>query len=299
MDGKTKIAVLGGDHRQYYAACQLCECGWDVRLWGLEKEINVDKRIVACEELAQALCGATAVVLPLPAANGDNMLNCPLNFSKTTVSLNYIFSQIERDVTVIGGRIPKDTASVWQGKGIKIYDYFDSENFQIRNAYTTAEAALSIAMNNLNKEIREAKAAITGYGRIAKHLCNLLHLLGADITVAARRESDLAWCEQNGYKVLNISSGASALSELLHGYDVIFNTVPFWLFDRAFLEKVDKSTVLIELASAPGGIDVCAAKDLSSNVLWAPSLPGKYAPESAGTLIAQCVNEFLLRRVSL
>ena len=86
---------------------------------------------------------------------------------------------------------------------------------------------------------------------------------------------------------------------MARGYDVIFNTVPFWLFGRDFLEKVDSETVLIELASAPGGIDVCAAKELRSNVLWAASLPGKYAPQSAGLLIASCVEDILKREVGI
>ena len=79
----------------------------------------------------------------------------------------------------------------------------------------------------------------------------------------------------------------------MNGYDIIYNTVPSLLFDCAFLEQVDKKTFIIELASAPGGIDVCAAKELGSNVLWAASLPGKYAPESAGKLIGDCVNRIV------
>ena len=43
----------------------------------------------------------------------------------------------------------------------------------------------------------------------------------------------------------------------------------------------------------PGGLDVTLAKKLRSNVLWAASLPGKYAPESAGELIADCVIDIL------
>ena len=85
----------------------------------------------------------------------------------------------------------------------------------------------------------------------------------------------------------------NALERLCHGYDVIYNTVPHWLFDRPFLEEVERSTFLIDLASVPGGVDVCAAKELSSNVLWATSLPGKYAPMSAGALIADCVVSIL------
>ena len=84
-----------------------------------------------------------------------------------------------------------------------------------------------------------------------------------------------------------------ALTTLENGYDVIYNTVPSPLFDRGFLERVCKKTLIIELASGSGGIDLSAAKELCSNVLWASSLPGKYAPESAGKLIGNCVDKIL------
>ena len=85
--------------------------------------------------------------------------------------------------------------------------------------------------------------------------------------------------------------------EISKGYDVIFNTVPYWLFDAAFLNAVDKKTLLIDLASAPGGIDITEAKRLRSKVLWAASLPGKYAPESAGALICDCVRDIIKTEV--
>ena len=56
---------------------------------------------------------------------------------------------------------------------------------------------------------------------------------------------------------------------------------------------MDRDTFIIDLASVPGGVDILAAKELGANVLWATSLPGKYAPVSAGRLIANCVDNIL------
>jgi len=41
--------------------------------------------------------------------------------------------------------------------------------------------------------------------------------------------------------------------------------------------------------SNPGGIDFNAAKNLNLNVIWALSLPGKYAPISAGKILAKII----------
>lgn len=300
MKSDFKIAVLGGDLRQYAAASTLCEHGWKIALWGLERSGELDTRIEHCDSFDDAVKSADAWLLPLPSTVAGNLLNCPLYTQGKGLKLKDMLSDISEKTMVIGGRIPADIVQDLQKRNIRTIDYFESEDFQVRNAYTTAEAALSIAMNSLSREIKGAEIAITGYGRISKHLCVLFKALGASVTVLARKEADLAFAESMGAKTLSIESDSSkekALHTLERGYDIIYNTVPSWLFDRAFLERVDKKTFIIELASAPGGIDVCAAKELDSNVLWAASLPGKYAPESAGKLIGDCVDRIIEKEV--
>jgi dipicolinate synthase subunit A len=207
------------------------------------------------------------------------------------VSLGDIVDAMNGESVLLGGRIPQNTVVRAQAKGIKVYDYFASEKLQIKNAYITAEAAVSIAMNSLEKCIRDSRVCITGTGRISRLLASMLVKLGAEVTVAARNADNLVYFELMGCKT--VQTVGKWYDEFLKGYDVIFNTVPAWLFDRAFLEAADKSMLIIELASAPGGLDICAARELSSNVRWASSLPGKYAPYSAGALIAECIIETL------
>jgi len=50
---------------------------------------------------------------------------------------------------------------------------------------------------------------------------------------------------------------------------------------------------LIDLASAPGGIDLGAAQELGLQCVWGTALPGKHTPESAGIILAQTVDAFL------
>ena len=298
---KDKIAVLGGDMRQYVAASLLDKKNWDVALWGLEISDNKKGQIKCCESYKDAVCEAAGVVLPLPASVDGFLLNCPFSTKSEKLKLSELLESLNSDCMLIGGRIPRETIAMAEYLGIKVVDYFESEEFQIKNAYITAEAAVSIAMNSLNKNICGSRVAITGYGRIAKHLIRLLSSMGAKITVAARKTSDLAWSACCGCSVLRIGDSEALkknIYELSHGYDIIYNTVPHRLFDREFLESADKNTFIIDLASVPGGIDIVAAKELGSNVLWATSLPGKYAPVSAGELIACCVDDILKGEVS-
>ncbi len=249
-------------------------------------------------EWEEAVRTADAVVLPLPVSMDGIYLNSPFAPSDFRLSLKEIFSVCPCRCAIVGGRIPKEAVAYAESLGLRVFDYFDSESFQIHNAYTTAEAALSIAMNRLERNLRGSRVAITGFGRIAKHLVGILLPLGAHVTVAARKSEDLAWAASLGCEPLSLGEEREeTLLRLCHGYDVIYNTVPHWLFDRSFLEKMDEETFLIDLASVPGGVDICAAKELGINVLWATSLPGKYAPLSAGELIANCVDGILRKEV--
>lgn len=298
-DIKAKIAFLGGDMRTSVAVKYVAAGEWHVQTWRVP-ECETNDNITVCDSMYKALAEAEAVILPLPASSDGITLNCKTENSEIKTPLTLIADAITPDTIIIGGKLPAAFVNYAQSKGIRTFDYFESEAFQIKNAYTTAEAALNIAMNNLGKNINGAQMAVSGYGRIAKQLVRLLRALGAEVSVLARKESDLAWAEMDGCRGLRLRQGRGeneAVMSLTKGYDVIFNTVPHWLFDESFLSEVDPKTLIIDLASAPGGVDISVAKRLRSNVLWAASLPGKYAPESAGKLIADCVIDILSEEV--
>ncbi len=292
MNNKPTLAVLGGDMRQYAAANEMCKRDVDIYTYGLCTQVCDMPNLNRAQSIRQAVTGASAVILPLPASTDEKLLNCPAIKSSERVSLADIVDIMEEGAHLLGGRIPASIIERARKKGIFTEDYFLSEKLQIKNAYITAEAAVSIAMNSLDRCIKGARFAVTGTGRISRLLAELLIKLGANVTVAGRNADTLAYFELLGCKTLQIGNDTWNRA-LLHGYDIIFNTVPSWLFDKDFLAKCDKKMLMVELASAPGGIDICSARELSANVLWGSSLPGKYAPLSAGELIAECVCDYL------
>lgn len=289
MNMRSKIVFIGGDYRQRAAAESLAREGRSVFYFGGDGKAI--EGVSQSESIRDALAEADIAVLPLPCSLDGVRVNAPF-FSGGQIYLLDIIDALSKDTLLVGGRIPEESLKYAEKKGIKTIDYFLSEAFQINNAYTTAEAALSIAMNNMKKNIRGARFAITGYGRIARALTELLLKLGGEVCVLARKESDLAWAELSGATAKPITD--ESIMEIRSGYDIIFNTVPSWIFLERFLLNMDKKTKLIELASSPGGVDVSSAKRLGSQVLWASSLPGKYAPESAGELVADCIRRIIL-----
>ena len=82
-------------------------------------------------------------------------------------------------------------------------------------------------------------------------------------------------------------------------YDVIFNTVPAPVIGEELLSRQGPDTLLLELASAPGGIDRAAAEKRGLFLLDAPSLPGRFSPKASGELIKEAVYHMLQERRDL
>ena len=297
MYGNVKLAILGGDLRQLSIARHLSELGFDSTVWGIGRCEDEIGDCVRCLDWKDAVTGCRAIILPLPASADGVTVNCPLNDgSQQPLSLSILFETISPDTLIIGGKFTPAVVNLAQSKGRRIIDYFESEELQIKNTVPTAEGAIAIAMNELPVTIDGSKMAVVGYGRVGKMLADKLYALGADVTVAARKGRDLAWAKSHRYDTLKIETrrGASSLLSLGVGYDVIFNTVPYWLFDKSILSRLDTNTLIIDLASAPGGVDSKAAGECGVRVIWALSLPGKCAPFTAGKIICESINDILL-----
>ncbi|MCQ2353768.1 MAG: hypothetical protein MJ102_01545 [Clostridia bacterium] len=290
-----KLAVLGGDLRFAAMARMFADRGIECAVWGMGSSGNIGKA-TRCSDWRSAVGGSAAVILPLPVSGDGVRVNCPIYDEGTGLRLSTLFGAVKDSVPVIGGKISEEVRASAAEKNVRLIDYFASEELQIRNAVPTAEGAVMLAMQAMNITVRGAKVAVVGYGRIGKTLSSLLHSMGADVTVAARKSSDLAYAGNSGMETLRLTeSGDHGLLPVCSGYDAVFNTVPVRLWDRKLLEKTDQATYLLDLASFPGGVDMQAASELGLRAEWGLSLPGRLFPESSGFIIGETVLEILKR----
>lgn len=292
MERDIKLALLGGDARQGYLAAALSARGYECAVWGLGREMGIGGA-VRCRDWRDAVRGADAVILPLPASSDGLNINCPYGNEDDKLKIVTLLNFAE--APVFGGRFDESVTSFAVANKKRVIDYFDSESLRIRNAEPTAEGAVSIAMQKMSRTVRGCRAAVVGYGRIGKMLAHLLARIGAEVTVAARNCGQLAEAASFGYRTLKISENAPrrGLDKILRREccDVIFNTVPSRIFDSEVLNATDEGILFVDLASVPGGVDFASAKSKGIDAVWALSLPGKYAPESAGNIIADVLDE--------
>lgn len=254
----NKICIIGGDLRQETVYNLLREDGFAVSKFGLSRE----------DDYEVALDNFDIIILPIPVTYDNVNINAPL--AEMDIRLEYVINNISPDCVVLGGRMSPDFEKCLLDRRIKFFDYYKREELIIKNAIPTAEGALEIAMTEMPITIFGSRVLVVGYGRIGKMLASRFKALGAHVTVSARTHKDFAWIEENGCDFIHTWDIASCIDS----YDIIINTVPSTVIDRVALDKMRSDSLIIDLASKPGGVDFTSAKDLGRNVIWALSLPG-------------------------
>lgn len=171
-------------------------------------------------------------------------------------------------ITVVGGNLDHP-----QLMGYRKFDLLRDEGYLSKNAAITADCALRVAAKQMKTVFSRTAVLIIGWGRIGKCLAALLKNIDCEVTVAARKAGDRAMLEALGFASADLTG-----RETLGRFDMIFNTAPEPVLSEEQLSRFPE-TLKIDLASRRGlG---------GSDVIWARGLPGSYAPESSGKLIAE------------
>ena len=275
------FAVIGGDNRQVYLTEFLHGEGFTIQSYGLP-ECGVAPSGNECENLASALDGADFIILPLPATrDGINIFSG----KNTCIPISDLFGYACSGQIIFGGKLSGALAEEAKKHGIRLYDYYEREDLTTMNAIPTAEGAVKLAIESVPFTLHGSRCMVTGYGRISKLLTKLLSAFGADVTVAARSLRDISLAEAFGFKTVKTGE----IEQVISHFDIIFNTVPARIIDERALKKLKDGSLIIDLASPPGGTDFEAAEETGANVIWALSLPGKTAPKSAAYIIGETI----------
>ncbi len=282
-----KIAFIGGDLRQISAARYFAGKGIEVNVWGFDG-CRLPEKVRGMDTLQSACDGAGAIILPLPYGK-EGELNCPL--TERQLNLAELLPAVSPEAIIMGGKLDAEAYGLATAHNNKITDYYGREELSVLNAVPTAEGAVETAMRELPVTLFGSRMAITGFGRIGKVLAKALCALGADVTVFARKPEARAWARIYGCK----AETADNMEEKLSEFVCIFNTVPAPVLGARELCAVRDGALIIDLASAPGGVDKGAAEKAGVRVITALSLPGRVAPDSAGEIIAETIENILLQ----
>ena len=274
-----KIAVIGGDVRQLYLAKEFLKKGYTVTVFGIDiPRLDENDNLIYSKNLSEATENAFMAVLPLPFSRDKTTLNAPS--STETILLNDVFTCCA-DIPYIAAGLPDTESKNKLARKSFLIDYATRDDFTLKNALATVEGTLAIAIREMPITLHGSVCAVTGYGRIGKILVRTLIALGADVKVFARKNVDRISARIDGAKAFDIKD----ISENIYDIDILINTVPSVIIEEKVLKDFPKSAVIIELASAPGGVDKHDAVISGIRFVNAQSLPGKYSPRSAAKAI--------------
>lgn len=204
----------------------------------------------------------THLLLPVPSLDADGAI-------KGGSQISEILPQLPPDVTVLGGMLPQ--------LSVHSIDLLQDPHYTAENAAITAHCALGILMRESKSTLANAPVLILGWGRIGKCLAQLLTGIGAHVTIAARKPEDRAMAE-----ALRLDAVPLPVPKP-EKYTLIINTIPAPVLDAA---QCQPGSLLLDLASKKG-IE-------GDGVHWERGLPGKLAPQTAGTLMAKTALRYAL-----
>lgn len=218
---------------------------------------------------------ADVVLLPVPTTRDGKNVFCPQ--SDKIIPLEYINAK-KKDALVLSCGYSFDA--------VNCIDYLSLDSFCLLNAVPTAEGAVARAINDTPFCLWQARVLVIGNGRVGRILADRLKALGCDLTVSARKASDLALLEALGIKYIHTNE----VPQKAHRFEMIFNTIDVPIFKDNLTNL--ENCFLYDL-STKGCLDFEAAQRNGIRAVKLPGIPGKTAPLTAGKIIAQTVNQLI------
>lgn len=288
MSRHSEIGIFGGDLRQVYMAKAFLNKGYRVSTYRLAEPV-IHENCTMLHSLNELFDQCRVLVGPIPLTRDLVSVASTATSDLTATNLSNLLT---KEHFLIGGMIPSQITGVCSAKGIPFYDLMKDEKITILNAIATAEGTIMEAIQNSNRNLHGSNCLVLGYGRCAKVLAGKLKALDAKVTVAARSEEALAYAEAAGHQIVPLSE----IKPLLSSYQYIFNTIPSMVLDKECLTLVDRDVLIIDIASAPGGVDFEYAMQQGIRAKLCLGLPGKVAPRTSADILVTEIITYMKER---
>lgn len=278
---KYDFAVIGGDLRSVLMAELLCKKGFGVIVYGTALDIRGGAAVAG--SLNEALSGAQVVIGPIPLSKDGKKVSG--GAEQKEITMKALEDGLMEGQILFAGCIPESFLECGKRKSLELFDFMEMEELAVFNSIATAEGAVAEAIIRHPGNLHGSRCLVLGYGKCGKTLAHKLAGLSCHVTVCARKPGAGAEAEAMGYGSVDFANIKKELG--ISSY--IFNTVPGLVLWGELLEEVDKNALIIDIASAPGGVDYRAAAEQGITAFLCPGLPGKYAPGASAEALAEIV----------
>jgi dipicolinate synthase subunit A len=283
------IGIFGGDLRQVYMASSFLAKGYRVATYSIAEPVN-HENCSPQTTLNELFDKCKVLIGPIPMSR--DLISITSNNTSSDLTIAHVAYLLTQDHTLFGGAIPAPITELCASRNIRCYDLMEDEKITVLNAIATAEGTIMEAIAGSDRNLHGSNCLVLGYGRCAKVLARKLKAMDCVVTVAARSLVALAEAEAAGHQTIHLPN----IKCILPSYQFIFNTIPFLILDQDCLELVDKNVTIIDIASAPGGVDFAYAKKHKINSKLCLGLPGKVAPRTSADILVSEINALIKER---
>lgn len=188
--------------------------------------------------------------------------------------------------TLFAGQIPGDFRKAAEDKGVTVFDYLDDESLAVRNSIAAAEGAICEAITRSPYTLHKSSCAVLGFGRCGRTLVSYLKGMFCSVTVCTNAPVEAARASIVADDCIRLKD----LPDYAGNFDFIFNTIPALILTNDILRHMKHTVLIIDIASAPGGVDFAAAKRLGITAAHCLGLPGKYAPAASAHILREIID---------
>ncbi|MCA0988092.1 dipicolinic acid synthetase subunit A [Guptibacillus algicola] len=286
------IAVIGGDARQLEIIRKLTEMNADLSLIGFDQLDHGFTGATKCSVNEVDLTKLDAIVLPVAGTNMEGEVDSIFSNEKVILTAEHL-SKTPSHCTVYSGISNSHLQEMAKKASRKLVKLFERDDIAIYNSIPTVEGTIMMVIQHTDITIHQSNIAVLGLGRVGMSVARSFDALGANVSVGARKPEHIARITEMGLKPFHLSSLATEVANL----DVCINTVPAQIVTSEVISKMPSHTLIIDLASKPGGTDFRFAEKRGIKALLAPGLPGIVAPKTAGKIIAGVLTQLLIEQL--
>ncbi|ALC90966.1 dipicolinate synthase subunit A [Bacillus sp. FJAT-18017] len=283
-----QIAIIGGDARQLEIIRKLTELDAKLLLVGFEQ---LDHAFTGAqkEKIGEADFSAVdALILPVSGTSMDGQVETIFS-NEQVVLTEEILAKTPETCTIYSGITNGYLTGIIKKAKRRLVLLFERDDVAIYNSIPTVEGTIMMAIQHTDFTIHGSNVVVLGFGRTGMSVARTFHVLGAKVKTGARKSEHLARITEMGLIPFHLSE----IEKEIRDADIVINTIPHQIVSASVISKMASHTLIIDLASKPGGTDFRYAEKRGIKAMLAPGLPGIVAPKTAGQILANVLSQLL------
>lgn len=284
-----KALFLSGDKRQLEVIKNLNKKNIEIDLIGFETiDIDIGKK----RKLSELnISDYDLIFFPINGISNQFTIQNVAQTEEISLPINLLIGSKETAKIFSGIRTPSLTNLLEHAKRKAVFLMEDKE-VQQQNAIPTVEGIVGDLVSNIDTTIDGSNIFLIGYGNVGKVLAKYLKNMNSNLFVGIIDQMDESSLKNNNLPYIYTNNQEHML-QILNWCDVIINTVPKQILTRDYLSHVRKESYLLDIASAPYGIDFKSAENFGLKSKILSGIPGKTAPITAGNILVKKINLLL------